>query len=151
MKLLIPFLSAGLIAATAAGCGQASAPPGDKAGPETLPIDETENRPMPGQESGMMENDSGHATGTIILIGPDGGSVTIDHGPFDGIDMGAMTMGFDLMGDADLTGFSEGEEVAFRVKRGRDGSYRVMEICSTAMNGDGCLGPTTGHPASTPD
>ncbi|MEC7291315.1 MAG: copper-binding protein, partial [Pseudomonadota bacterium] len=29
--------------------------------------------------------------------------VTIDHGPFNGIDMGAMTMGFEVMGDTDLS------------------------------------------------
>ena len=48
-------------------------------------------------------------------------------------------MNFALMGDADLTGFSEGDQVSFEVKRGRDGSYRIMEICDVDENGTDCL------------
>jgi Cu(I)/Ag(I) efflux system periplasmic protein CusF len=81
----------------------------------------------------------GQATGTIESIGADRKFVTIDHGPFDGIDMGAMTMGFEVMGDTELTGFSEGDQVSFEVKRGRDGSYRVIKICAVDASGADCL------------
>ncbi len=84
--------------------------------------------------------DIGQATGTILSVGSQGDFLTIDHGEFEGgIQMGAMTMGFDIMGDVDLSGFAEGDEVAFMVKQGRDGSYRVMAICNTATDGADCL------------
>ena len=82
----------------------------------------------------------GHATGTIRSVGAQGNFLTIAHGPFDGgIEMGAMTMGFDIMGDVDLSGFADGDEVAFMVKQGRDGSYRIMAICNTGTDGADCL------------
>jgi len=53
--------------------------------------------------------------------------------------MGAMTMGFDIMGDVDLAGFADGDQVAFMVKKGRDNSYRITEICNTGTDGEDCL------------
>lgn len=82
----------------------------------------------------------GQASGTIESIGADRNFVTIDHGPFDGIDMGSMTMGFEVMGDTDLSGFTEGDVVMFEVKRGRDGSYRIQEICRKSSEEENCLG-----------
>lgn len=88
----------------------------------------------------------GHATGTIRSVGAQGNFLTIDHGPFEGgIDMGAMTMGFDIMGDVDLSEFSDGDEVAFMVKQGRDGSYRIMSICNTGTDGADCLDGMMDH------
>ncbi|MEO1019654.1 MAG: copper-binding protein [Pseudomonadota bacterium] len=82
----------------------------------------------------------GRATGTIRSVGAQGNFLTIDHGPFEGgINMGAMTMGFDTMGDVDLSEFSDGDEVAIVVKQGRDGSFRIMAICDTGTNGADCL------------
>ena len=54
--------------------------------------------------------------------------------------MGAMTMGFEVMGDTDLSGFTEGDVVMFEVKRGRDGSYRIQEICRKSSEEENCLG-----------
>lgn len=139
MKLMPSILSAGLLAATATACDKASAPSEGPPASETMPMGEAENQPMLGHDADIMDGDTGHAKGTIVSISPDGGSVTIDHGPFEGIGMGAMTMNFALMGDADLTGFSEGDQVSFEVKRGRDGSYRIMEICDVDENGTDCL------------
>jgi Cu/Ag efflux protein CusF len=86
------------------------------------------------------KNRIGKATGTIRSVGSEGDFLTIEHGPFEGdIQMGAMTMGFDTMGDVDLSDFADGDEVAFIVKQGRDGSYRIMGICNTAVSGDSCL------------
>ncbi len=53
--------------------------------------------------------------------------------------MGAMTMGFDIMGDVDLSAFAEGDTVAFMVKKGRDNSYRITTICNTGTEGADCL------------
>ena len=81
----------------------------------------------------------GHGTGIIKSFGAQGDFLTIAHGPIEGVGMDAMTMGFDIMGDVDLSGFSDGDEVAFMVKQGRDGSYRIMAICNTATEGAECL------------
>lgn len=88
----------------------------------------------------------GHATGIIRSVGAQGDFLTIDHGPFEGdIDMGAMTMGFDIMGDVDLSGFTDGDEVAVMVKQGRDGSYRIMAICNLGTDGADCLDTIMDH------
>lgn len=88
----------------------------------------------------------GHAVGTIRSVGSQGDFVTIEHGAFDGgIEMGAMTMGFDIMGEVDLSNFAEGDEVAFMVKQGRDGSYRIAAICNTGTDGADCLDGMMNH------
>lgn len=104
-----------------------------------------------GMDHGSHEMDGakdgiGHATGTIRSVGAQGDFLTINHGPFEGgVEMGAMTMGFDAMGDVDLSGFSEGDQVAFMVKQGRDGSYRIMAICNTDSDGADCLDGMMDH------
>ena len=75
----------------------------------------------------------------FVSGGSKGDFLVIDHGPLDSIEMGAMNTGFDIIGGVDLSGFAEGDEVAFTVKQGRDGSYRIMEICNTATDGTDCL------------
>ena len=88
----------------------------------------------------------GHATGRIVSLGRDGNFLTIDHDEFEGdIAMGAMTMGFDIMGGVDLSRFSKGDEVAFRVKQGFDGTYRIMAICDTAAHGADCPAAKSGR------
>ncbi|MBK8200452.1 MAG: copper-binding protein [Acidobacteria bacterium] len=69
----------------------------------------------------------GRATGTIKSVAGQSDFLTIDHGPIDGVGMGAMTLGFDIAGDVDLTGFSEGDTVAFRgqTRPRRSLPYRV--------------------------
>ena len=59
--------------------------------------------------------------------------------------MGAMTMGFDIAGDVDLSGFEDGDTVSFMVKKGRDGSYRITAICDTGAAGDECLAGMMDH------
>ena len=81
----------------------------------------------------------GEATGVIRSVGGNGDFLNIKHGPFTGIDMGSMTMGFSTMGGLDLSGYKEGDNVAFRVKQGRDGSLRIMAICNTDTQGADCL------------
>ena len=72
-------------------------------------------------------------------------SLTIEHGPIEGIGMNAMTMGFNTMGEVDLSAFSEGDPVAFMVKKGRDNSYRITSICNTASDGADCLDNIMDH------
>ena len=131
MKSLIP-ITASLFALSVAACGNADeTPPGSERAAEM---------PMEMVEEDAMGDGVGHATGTIRSVGSQGDFLTIEHGEFAGdIQMGAMTMGFDIMGEVDLSGLAEGDEVAFMVKQGRDGSYRIMAICNTAEEGADCL------------
>ena len=143
-KILIAAFLLGSITLTACSDRESTSPsasgPADPISPEPL---EQADQSTPG--------DTGRATGTITSLDRDEGRVTIDHGPFEGIAMGAMTMSFDLMGDAELTDLSEGDEVIFKVKRSRDGSHRIMEICSIPANGRDCPDQETVYPHNPPD
>ena len=86
-----------------------------------------------------QSGDVGHGRGVIRSVGAQGDFLTIEHGPIEGVGMGAMTMGFDILGDVDLSDFSDGDEVAFGVKRGRDNSYRIVAICNIGADGEDCL------------
>ena len=138
MKSLIP-ITASLFALSVAACGNADeTPPGSERAAE-MPTEMVEEGAMD-QADHAMGDGIGRATGTIRSVGSQGDFLTIEHGEFAGdIQMGAMTMGFDIMGEVDLSGLAEGDEVAFMVKQGRDGSYRIMAICNTAEEGADCL------------
>lgn len=86
----------------------------------------------------------GQGTGVIQSVDAEGRSLTIDHEPIEEVGMGAMTMGFGVTGAVDLSGLAEGDAVAFRIKRGRDNSYRVIEICNTGTEGSNCLEAASG-------
>lgn len=144
----LPLTTASLLALTLAACGgaQDSAPSEGAAAEAPMNMAETDMPMDHGDHEGAMGEGIGHATGTIRSVGSQGDFLTINHGPFEGgIDMGAMTMGFDIMGDIDLSGFTDGDEVAFMVKQGRDGSYRIMAICNLAVEGDDCLDGIMDH------
>lgn len=83
--------------------------------------------------------DIGHSFGEIVSIAPDGKYATIDHGEIHGINMGPMTMGFDALDSADLSAVSSGDNVEFVVKKGRDGSYRILSICALEPGQKKCL------------
>ncbi|MEM6415594.1 MAG: copper-binding protein [Pseudomonadota bacterium] len=144
----LTLVTASLLALSLAACGGAE----DTAPPATseadMPMDMASDGDMDHGDHDMagMGDGVGHATGTIRSVGSQGDFLTIEHGPFDGdIAMGAMTMGFDIMGDVDLSGFADGDEVTFMVKQGRDGAYRIMAICNTAADGDDCLDGLMDH------
>ena len=137
-RILITAFLLGSVSLTACSDPESRTPPASG------PADQTRPEPLE-QADEAMPGDTGRATGTITSLDRDDGRVTIDHGPFEGIAMGAMTMSFALMGDAELTDLSEGDDVVFRVKRGRDGSHRIMEICSIYANGPGCSDIETLH------
>lgn len=90
-------------------------------------------------DHGSAGSNTGHGRGVIRSVGVQGDFLTIEHGPLEGIEMGAMTMGFDITGGVDLSGFEDGDEVAFAVKRGRDNSFRITAVCNTTTEGDDCL------------
>ena len=89
--------------------------------------------------------DTGHTTGIIISVSPDGKEATIDHQEIEGVGMGAMTMGFGITSAVDLSGFAEDNKVSFMVKKGRDGSYRITAICNTDTDGKDCLDAKMDH------
>ncbi|GGY48861.1 copper-binding protein [Parvularcula lutaonensis] len=90
-----------------------------------------------------MSGDMGHATGTVVSVGD--GRLGINHGPIEGVGMGAMTMEFGVMGAVDPSEFDAGDEVAFMVRRGRDGSYRITAICNMGDLGTDCLDGMMDH------
>lgn len=144
----LTLMTASLFALGLAACGAADEPAAPTASETDMPMDMAAHDGMdPGDHDMGGEMDGiGHATGVIRSVGSQGDFLTIEHGPFEGgIDMGAMTMGFDTMGDVDLSEFSDGDEVAFMVKQGRDGSYRIMAICNTGMDGADCLDGMMDH------
>ena len=96
-------------------------------------------------EKGTMAGDTGHTTGVIFSISPDGQEATIDHQEIEGVGMGAMTMGFGITSAVDLSGYAKGDNVSFMVKKGRDGSYRITAICNTDTDGDDCLDAKMDH------
>lgn len=89
--------------------------------------------------------DTGHTTGIIVSVSPDGKEATIDHQEIEGVGMGAMTMGFGITSAVDLSGFAKDDNVSFMVKKGRDGSYRITAICNTDTNGKDCLDAKMDH------
>ena len=89
--------------------------------------------------------DTGHTTGVIFSISPDGKEATIDHQEIEGVGMSAMTMGFGITSAVDLSGFAKGDKVSFMVKKGRDGSYRITAICNTVTDGKDCLDAKMDH------
>ncbi|MGV6820996.1 MAG: copper-binding protein [Parvularcula sp.] len=130
-----------LVPATAlilAACGDRK---GDHAHAKASPPADQGASAHEGNSSMAEESRVGIAVGTIKTKSPTKDSVIIKHGPFQGgISMGAMTMGFGATGNIDLDEFDEGDQVAFRVKLGRDGEYRIMDICHSPDGADDCLG-----------
>ena len=89
--------------------------------------------------SSSASGDTGMTTGTIRSVGENGDFLTITHERIEGVGMDAMTMGFDTLSSVDLSGFEPGDRVAFAVKKGRDGSYRITGICETSGDDASCL------------
>lgn len=144
MKIFISLIaSAGALTLSACGQTAETSPTPEPSADSEMQMAEGEMMDHSGHDMGS--GDIGHATGVIKSVGAQGDFLTIDHGPIDGIGMGAMTMGFDIVGDVDLTGFEDGDMVSFMVKKGRDGSYRITAICDTGASGDDCLDAMMDH------
>tara|TARA_B100000378_G_C18039838_1_gene410224 strand:- start:950 stop:1372 length:423 start_codon:yes stop_codon:yes gene_type:complete len=138
VKSFVPLFASTVLAVATAACEPADTQ-GLQPETQTMSINMEDAARMPTLSPNERNQDTGRAMGNIVSIGSDGGSVTIDHGPFEGIGMGAMTMNFALMGEADLVGFSEGDRVSFEVKRGRDGSFRIINICNADESDTDCF------------
>ncbi len=138
MKTLTP-LTTSLLAFSLAACGNAEKVAPAQTAKTDAPMEMADGDTMDHSSHEMEDGETGHGTGIIKSVGTEGDFLTIDHGPIEGIGMGAMTMGFDIMGDVDLSAFAEGDTVAFMVKKGRDNSYRITTICNTGTEGADCL------------
>lgn len=143
MKPLTP-ITASLFALVLAACGNAQDAQPASVDTAEMPMDMADHDGMDHSDHNMSDG-MGHATGIIRSVGTQGDFVTIEHGPIEGVGMSAMTMGFDIMGDVDLADFKDGDEVAFMVKQGRDGSYRITAICNTVAQGADCLDRIMDH------
>ncbi|MEH6697055.1 MAG: copper-binding protein [Hyphomonas sp.] len=128
----------GGLASTLVACGQAPDPYAKVESPAPDQFVEPAN-------PALQQELSGEGQGTIVSIGPDGDFLSIDHGPIEGVGMGAMTMGFGTLSSVDLSQLSKGSIIAFRVKKGRDGSFRVTAICDVQTSGDNCLTESVGE------
>ncbi|WP_017930864.1 copper-binding protein [Robiginitomaculum antarcticum] len=139
MKQLTKITITALAAFSLTACGEDTTNTGNHA-----EIDET---PMHSTTMGddKMMGDTGHTTGVIVSISPDGKEATIDHQDIDGVGMSAMTMGFGITSTVDLSSYAKGDSVSFMVKRGRDNSYRITAICNTANDGQDCLDTHMDH------
>ena len=84
-----------------------------------------------------MNEDQG--TGKIVEIDTERRRMKLDHGPLENIGMDAMVMFFGIAGEIDLSEHEVGDDVAFTVRRGRDGSYRLYSLCNTQDQGHDCL------------
>jgi Cu/Ag efflux protein CusF len=115
---------------------------------------EQPNRNAPGYSdaSGVAQSASrpsvtgsriGQGNGRVVDI--DGDALIIEHGPLSGVDMGAMTMRFETVYAVSAVDFEAGDEVAFRVKKGRDRVYRIIALCAAPQGGTECLGDTGSH------
>ncbi|KCZ87968.1 copper-binding protein [Hyphomonas johnsonii] len=141
MKTLT-LLTASLFVVSLAACGQ-EAPA--ETGSAKMHMEMTGSDTMDHSAHDMPDQIMGHGTGIVKSRGSNGDFLTIDHGPIDGIGMGAMTMGFETMGSVDVSAFAEGDPVAFMVKKGRDNSYRITNICNTQVEGTDCLASMLDH------
>ncbi|MFT6434855.1 MAG: Cu/Ag efflux protein CusF [Candidatus Azotimanducaceae bacterium] len=79
------------------------------------------------------------AKGKIVQIDESGRRVKLSHGALKRFDMRPMTMYFGLAGSTDLNNFKINDEVEFEVKQGRDGSYRIMAMCTLTDKDTNCL------------
>ena len=87
----------------------------------------------------------GQGLGTVLGLSRDGRSVLLDHGPIDGIGMGAMTMQFDVAQDVATTELRVGADVAFIVRQTPEGGFEIMQLCAVADGQDDCLEAEQGH------
>lgn len=84
-----------------------------------------------------LPENMGAATGKVTGFTDE--LVMIEHSEIQGTSMGAMNMGFGYMKDVDVSSLTEGDEIAFLVKVGRDDSLRIVGFCKPKQDGDDCL------------
>ncbi|MGV6801810.1 MAG: copper-binding protein [bacterium] len=101
-------------------------------------MDDNGDHAMMDQDKSDMQEGMMPASGTIIKIFAGADRVKIKHEEIPQANMAAMTMSFQTGGDVDLSEFSENDEVYFMLKKGRDGSFRIMKMCPQT-DGNDCM------------
>ena len=94
-----------------------------------------------------MDGDFGHTTGKILDISTESREVTIDHQKIEGLAMGAMTMGFNVLPGVNLGDYAPNDNVSFMVKKGSDGSFNIPAMCNSDKEGADCLDGHMKHDA----
>lgn len=90
-------------------------------------------------DNAALVGESGQSTGAIVVIAEEARQIVIDHEAIDEINMGAMTMGFSVLSDIDLSEYAVDDRVSFKVKKGLDGDYQITAMCNTGVGGKECL------------
>ena len=109
--------------------------------PQAMTNDNHEGHDMADMKSGDID----HGAGKVVEVDVAGRRIKLDHEELPNIGMNAMTMFFGIAGDVNLAAFEAGDNVRFMVKKGRDGSYRIMAMCNAANDGEGCLSALMDH------
>lgn len=133
LKLLVSFILAP-IAMALAGCAA-----DDPAPSEPAPtVDATDHHAHVDASESASKARTGQGSGTVRSVAADGRSVVVDHGPIEGIGMGAMTMSFLI--DEGVAGETlvRDDEIAFVVESA-DGDFRITALCRPAVDGEDCL------------
>ena len=141
----IRLLTGSLFTLSLAACGNAEGTAPAVSEKKEAHMEMSNGETMDHSDHVMSEEGIGHGAGIIKSLGIEGDFVTIEHGPIEGVGMDAMTMGFNTIGEVDLSAFAEGDAVAFMVKKGRDNSYRITNICNTQTEGADCLAGMMDH------
>ena len=76
--------------------------------------------------------------GRILSLSEDGDFVTLDHGPIEEINMGAMRMGFELAANVDLSDYAVGEDILFRISA-TENDIVITQTCRPSTDGPNCL------------
>lgn len=68
------------------------------------------------------------AKGKINSIDAEGGKVNVTHDPVPSLGWPQMTMDLPVTRRVDLSGVKAGSDVVFKLKKGRDNQFRIIEI-----------------------
>ena len=83
-------------------------------------------------DHGAMEapagTDEAEATGVINSVDADKGTINVTHEPVASLGWPKMTMDLPVTRRVDLTSVEAGSNVKFKLKKGRDDTFRVIDI-----------------------
>ena len=83
-------------------------------------------------DHGAMEapagTDEAEASGVINSVDADKGTINVTHEPVEALGWPKMTMDLPVTRRVDLTSVEAGSSVKFKLKKGRDDTFRVIEI-----------------------
>ena len=139
------FVTISIVSLTALLCASCSTPQSAnaplKTGEPPIAKDSTTSKPdmkaMFGPD--YQKGDIGHSTGMVTSVDTDKGLITIDHGILHGTSIVAGASTFETLPSAKSAIVSAGDKIEFLVKKGSDGTYRLLKICAIAKDEAGCL------------